>query len=86
MSSEDKSYLESQTKARTIQAQTVLRTRMLLHKSDGQSINAIADKVDMNRKSIMLCINKYLDCGDENALFDAPGRGCNAEITDDEKA
>ena len=34
----------------------------------------------------MLCINKYLDRGVENALFDAPGRGRNAEITDDEKA
>ncbi len=34
----------------------------------------------------MLCINKYIECGIENALFDAPGRGRNAEITDDEKA
>ena len=40
----------------------------------------------MNRKSVMLCINKYLEGGVENALFDAPGRGRNAEITDDEKA
>ncbi len=30
--------------------------------------------------------NKYLEGGVENALFDAPGRGRNAEITDDEKA
>ncbi len=34
----------------------------------------------------MLCINKYLEGGIDNALFDAPGRGRNAEITDDEKA
>ena len=34
----------------------------------------------------MLCINKYLEGGVENALFDAPGRGRNTEITDDEKA
>lgn len=40
----------------------------------------------MNRKSVMLCINKFLEGGIENALFDAPGRGRNAEITDDEKA
>jgi transposase len=33
----------------------------------------------------MLCINKYLEGGVENALYDAPGRGRNAEITDDEK-
>jgi len=86
LSPEDRLYLEMQTKARTIQAQTVLRARILLLKADGLSIDAIADKVDMNRKSIMLCINKYLEGGAENALFDAPGRGRNAEITDDEKA
>ena len=55
-------------------------------KADGISIDDIADKVGMNRKSVMLCINKYLEGGVENALFDAPGRGRNAEITDDEKA
>lgn len=34
----------------------------------------------------MLCLNKFKEGGVENALFDAPGRGRNAEITDDEKA
>ena len=82
----DRAYLETQTKARTIQAQTVVRARILLLKADGYSIEAIADKVDMNRKSVMLCINKFNEGGIENALFDAPGRGRNAEITDDEKA
>ena len=86
LSSEDRAYLETQTKARTIQAQTVERARILLLKADGFSIDAIADKTDLNRKSVMLCINKYIEGGVENALFDAPGRGRNAEITDDEKA
>ena len=82
----DREYLELQTRARTIQAQTVNRARILLLKADGTSIDDIADKVGMNRKSVMLCISKYLEGGIENALFDAPGRGRNAEITDDEKA
>ena len=86
LSFEDRAYLETQTKARTIQAQTVARARILLLKADGYSIEAIADKVDMNRKSVMLCINKFNEGGIENALFDAPGRGRNPEITDDEKA
>lgn len=86
LSFEDRAYLETQTKARTIRAQTVVRARILLLKADGYSIEAIADKVDMNRKSVMLCINKFNEGGIENALFDAPGRGRNAEITDDEKA
>lgn len=86
LSSDDRAFLEEQTRARTIQAQTVSRARILLLKADGLSIDAIADKVGINRKSVMLCINKYIDGGVENALYDAPGRGRNAEITDDEKA
>lgn len=85
LSSEDRAFLEEQTRARTIQAQAVIRAKILLLKADGISIDAIADKVDLNRKSVMLCINKYLEGGVENALYDAPGRGRNAEITDDEK-
>ena len=83
---EERIYLETQTRARTIQAQTVNRARILLLKADGLSINDIADKVGLNRKSVMLCLNKYAEGGVENALFDAPGRGRNAEITDEEKA
>lgn len=86
LSNEDREYLELQTRARTIQAQTVNRARILLLKADGVRIDEIADKVGINRKSVMLCIKKYKDGGVDNALFDAPGRGRNAEITDDEKA
>lgn len=86
LSAEDREYLERQTRARTIQAQTVNRARILLLKAEGRPINEIADKVGINRKSVMLCLKKYAEGGVENALFDAPGRGRNAEITDDEKA
>lgn len=86
LTAEEREYLETQTRARTIQAQTVSRARILLLKADGHSINDIANKVGVNRKSVMLCLNKYLEGGIENALFDAPGRGRNAEITDDEKS
>lgn len=86
LTAEEREYLETQTRARTIQAQTVSRARILLLKADGHSVNDIANKVGVNRKSVMLCLNKYLKGGIENALFDAPGRGHNAEITDDEKS
>ncbi len=81
----EKSYLETQLRARTIQAQTVCRARILLLRSESVSIDAIADKVGINRKSVMLCLQKFAERGVENALFDAPGRGRNAEITDEEK-
>ena len=85
LTAEDRDYLETQTRARTIQAQTVNRARILLLKADGCSIDEIADKIGINRKSVMLCLKKYAEGGVENALFDAPGRGRNAEITDEEK-
>lgn len=86
LTAKEHEYLETLTRARTIQAQTVNRARILLLKADGCSIDNIADKIGINRKSVMLCLNKYAQGGVENALFDAPGRGRNAEITDDEKA
>lgn len=86
LTDEERSYLETQTRARTIQAQTVNRARILLLRADGTSIDDIADKVGINRCSVMLCLRKFKEGGVENALFDAPGRGRNAEITDDEKA
>ena len=86
LSNEEREYLELQTRARTIQAQTVTRARILLLRADAISIDAIADKVGLNRCSVMLCLRKFKEGGIENALFDAPGRGRNAEITDEEKA
>ena len=86
LSNEEREYLELQTRARTIQAQTVTRARILLLRADAMSIDAIADKVGLNRCSVMLCLKKFKEGDIENALFDAPGRGRNAEITDEEKA
>ena len=75
LSNEEREYLELQTRARTIQAQTVTRARILLLRADAMSIDAIADKVGLNRCSVMLCLKKFKEGGIENALFDAPGRG-----------
>ena len=86
LSNEEREYLELQTRARTIQAQTVTRARILLLRADSVLIDTIADKVGLNRCSAMLCLKKFKKGGIENALFDAPGRGRNAEITDEEKA
>lgn len=85
LTSDDRIYLESLVRARTSQAQTVNRAKILLLKSNGETIDAIADKLDLNRNSIMLCLRKYKEGGVENAITDAPGRGRNPEITDDEK-
>jgi len=85
VSESDRIYFESLIRSRTLQAQIVQRARILLLKAEGISIDVIADKVGINRKSVMLCIDKYKDGGANNALYDAPGRGRNPEITDEEK-
>jgi transposase len=86
ISEDDRVYLESLVRARTVQAQIAQRARIILLKAEGIPIDTIADKVGINRKSVMLCIDKYKDGGAESALFDAPGRGRSPEITDEEKA
>lgn len=56
LSNEEREYLELQTRARTIQAQTVTTARILLLCADSVSIDAIADKVGLNRCSVMFCL------------------------------
>lgn len=86
LSIEERSQLETITRTRTLQAQVVARARILLLKADGYSVDSIAEKVDLNRNSVLLCLKKFKAGGIENAIFDAPGRGRNAEITDEEKS
>lgn len=56
LTNEEREYLELQTRTRTIQVQTVTRTRILLLRADAISIDDIADKVGLNRCSVMLCL------------------------------
>ena len=86
LSAEDRARLEAQIRARTSQAQVVNRARILLLKADGKTVDEIADKVGLNRNSVLLCIKKYGEGGVDNSLYDAPGRGRNPEISDEEKA
>ncbi|NLB44934.1 MAG: helix-turn-helix domain-containing protein, partial [Clostridiaceae bacterium] len=73
----DRIYLESVTRTRTMQAQTVSRAKILLLKAGAETVDAIADKLDLNRNSVLLCLKKYQEGGVEHALNDAPGRGRN---------
>ena len=45
LSDEDRNYLKSLSKKRTIQAQVVDRARILLYKADGMTFQEIADKL-----------------------------------------
>ena len=85
LTKDQRDYLEAILRTRTIQAQIMNRSRIILLKADGESVDAIAKKVGLNRNSVLLCLKKFKEGGVENAIYDTPGRGRNPEITDDEK-
>ena len=86
LSDEDKKYLRSLSKTRTIQAQIVDRARILLYKADGVSFDEIAVRLNISKRTVRLCISKFNEGGIDAALFDAERSGRPVEISDDAKA
>lgn len=83
---EEKRDLESIVRKRTIEYQTAVRAKIILLKAAGEKIDKIAEKIDLNRNSIILCIKKYREGGIKKALYDEERKGRNPEITDEEKS
>lgn len=86
LSDDDKSYLKSVLQKGTVEARVHRRAKILLLKSDGMADEAIADKLDISRPTVKLCLKKYMESGVKTALEDSKGRGRRIEITDDAKA
>lgn len=86
LSHEEKDYLTSLIKTRTIQAQVVDRARILLWKSEARSDKSIADSLGISVNTVRRCIDQYLSGGTNLALFDEERSGRPPEITDDAKA
>ena len=86
LSDEDRNYLKSLSKKRTIQAQGVDRARILLYKADGMTFQEIADKLAISTATVRLCVSKFHKGGVDAALFDVQRPGRPSEITDDAKA
>ena len=86
LSDEDKKYLKSLSKTRTIQAQVVDRARILLYKADGVSFDDIAARLNISKRTVRLCISKFNNGGLDAALFDAKRSGRPSEVSDDAKA
>lgn len=83
LTAEEKIFLQSLSRQRTIQAQVVDRAKILLYKAEGMSNGNIADRLDVNINTVKLCLNKYKDGGIHRALFDDQRTGRRIEITDD---
>lgn len=86
LSNDDRDYLKSLTKARTIQAQVVDRARILLWKSESMPDKTIADNLDVSVNTVRRCVDRYISGGVNLALFDDERSGRPVEITDDAKA
>ncbi len=82
----DFEYLRSLIKQRTIQAQVVIRARILLDRTNGISIWEIASIYDLSINTICLCIDKYISGRINSPLFDEQRKGRPVEITDDVKS
>jgi transposase len=77
--------LQRIVKTLTAEARTVRRAKILLCSFEGMSDTAIADKLDINRSSVIDCKSKFFAAGVDAALADLAGRGRKGTITDDEK-
>ena len=86
LSDDDKSYLKSIIQKGTVEARVHRRAKILLLKSEGMADEVIADKLDISRPTVKLCLKKYMESGVKTALEDSKGRGRKIEITDDAKA
>ena len=86
LSDDDRSYLKSILQKGTVETRVHRRAKILLLKSDGMADGAIADKLDISRPTVKLCLKKYMESGVKTALEDSKGRGRKAEITDGAKA
>jgi len=86
LTDEDIASLQKIVRTRTAEARTVQRAKILMYSAKGKSDTEIAEKLDINRRSVYNCISKFTAAGVEAALVDLAGRGRPTTITDDEKA
>ena len=86
LSDDDKKYLKSLVRNRTIQAQIVDRSRILLSKSEGKADKTVADGLGISVNTVRRCVRRYNEGGVNLALFDDDRSGRPVEITDDAKA
>lgn len=81
----ERDELNQITKTRTAEFRRVERAEMMLLYANGESVPAIAERLNTNAPKVYRCIDKALDFGALNALDDIKRSGRPAEITDDAK-
>lgn len=86
---EHKVQLEKLVKSGMTPVIIAQRAKILLYKSKGMSNDAVADELGINKRTVLLWVNKYAkrnkDDTLEGLLNIAKGRGCKEEITGEAK-
>ncbi len=83
ISDDERAYLKSLVKTRTIQSQIVDRARILLWKSEAKTDQSIADGLGVSVNTVRRCVERYLNSGIDLAILDDERSGRPPEITDD---
>ncbi len=86
ISDDERAYLKSLIKTRTIQSQIVDRARILLWKSEARTDQSIADGLGVSVNTVRSCVERYLNSGIDLAILDDERSGRPPEITDDAKS
>ena len=71
----DRRRLEQWVRARTAPQRTVLRSRIVLLLSEGQSAREVARRLEVSRHTVDLWRKRYIEEGCPALLTDRPGRG-----------
>ncbi len=86
VSEEQLRTLQAWVAARTTPQRVVLRSRIVLLAHEGVANNAIAQRLDISRPTVILWRERFAQGGVEALTEDAPGRGCKPEITPEQVA
>jgi transposase len=86
LTEDERDRLKEIVRTRTESAQKVRRAKILLMSFEGIPNTTIAEKLDINRNTVELCLKKFSTSGLGTALEDDKGRGRKAMITDNDKA
>ncbi len=70
ISDDERAYLNSLIKTRTIQSQIVDRARILLWKSEAKTDQSIADGLGVSVNTVRRCVERYLNSGIDLAILD----------------
>jgi len=81
LSADERTALEGLRRSRTEPKSRVERAQMLLAYADGETVSAIARKLNTNRPKIERCLDKALQLGVMNSLTDLPRSGRTPRIT-----